>query len=76
MFQGLGWGKIKETAEYSGVSPRTVRSWLRKGLPYSRIPGGCVLIKFSDLDEWLKKFNQTGDIVDQVAGEVLREFGK
>jgi hypothetical protein len=32
-----GWGKIKESAAYAGIGPRTMRDWVKKGLEHSRM---------------------------------------
>ena len=45
-FQGLimlNWLTINEAAEYTKVSERTIRTWMKGGLKYSRI-GGLVRI--------------------------------
>ena len=53
------WGKIKEAAVYSGLKSRKFRDLLKAGLPHSRLPGGCILVKFSDIDAFLKKFSNS-----------------
>lgn len=47
-----GWAKIKKAAEYSGISERTMRDWLKAGLRHIRMPGerGCILIKYEWID--------------------------
>jgi excisionase family DNA binding protein len=71
-----GWGRIKAIAEYTDSGPRTVRKYLKRGLPHVRIPGsGTILIKFSDVDEWLKQFACTEDEIDKIVGSVLKGFG-
>lgn len=66
------WGKVKTIAERSDVSPRTVRTWLKDGLPYSKIKG-TVLIKFEELDSFLESFSVSGNQVDEIVDEVLKE---
>ena len=69
-----GWGKIPKAAEYAGVSARTMRKYLKKGLRHSRLPTGTVLVKFNDIDEFLSKYQSNGDEVGQITDEVLRDF--
>lgn len=56
-----GWLKAKAAAEYASVSERTIRTWLAEGgLKFSKV-GGNVLIRISDLDEYLEGFAVTKD---------------
>jgi len=68
-----GWGKIPSAALYAGVSPRTLRKWLKKGLRHSK-PMGAILIKFSDIDKFLGNHvvcvNEVDSIVDGVMAEL------
>ena len=65
-----GWGKVKQSAQYAGVSPRTFRDWLREGLEHSRLPSGTILVHREAIDSYIKKFlrteNKTEDIVNQI----------
>jgi DNA binding domain, excisionase family len=49
------WINIDEAAEYLGVKPRTIRSWIRneKGIPAHKI-GKQWKFKYSELDFWVK----------------------
>ncbi|MFR9054287.1 MAG: helix-turn-helix domain-containing protein [Acidaminococcus intestini] len=49
------WMNIDEVAEYIGVSPVTVRYWLRSGknLPGKRV-GRQWRFRIKDIDEWIK----------------------
>ena len=72
-----GWGKIRQAAQYGGVSERTLRGdWLKNGLKHSRLPSGTILTKFEWIDEYLEKFvvneNQTDQLVDEVMKELKR----
>ncbi|OEU62875.1 MAG: hypothetical protein BBJ57_03490 [Desulfobacterales bacterium PC51MH44] len=67
------WGKVKTIAERSDVSPRTVRNWLKDGLPHSRVKG-TILIKFEELDAFLERFAVEDDRVNRLADEVLNEY--
>ena len=49
------WINIDEAAEYLGVKPVTVRTWIKKkhGIPAHKI-GKQWKFKYSELDEWVK----------------------
>lgn len=64
------WGKVKTVAERSDVSPRTVRTWLKNGLPYSKIKG-TILIKFEQLDLFLESHEVSENEIDNIVAEVL-----
>lgn len=66
------WGKVKTVAERSDVSPRTVRTWLKDGLPYSKVRG-TILIKFDQLDAFLERFTVEDEQVNRIVDEVLNE---
>ena len=66
----MGWGKVKTIAQRADVSPRTVRTWLKEGLPHSKIRG-TILIKFDQLDAFLERFVVEDDRVDSIVNEVL-----
>ena len=67
-----GWGKIKKVAEYSGVSERTMREWLKDGLKHSRLPSGTVLIRYEWADQYLESFTAKDDQVDRIVAETMR----
>ena len=69
-----GWAKAKRIAKYTGVSERTLRSWLKNGLKYSKI-GGIVLIRFRDADEFIEKFRVESD-VDLIVSGLERFLGE
>ena len=61
-----GWAKIREARQYAGgVSEKTLRSWLKMGLPYS-MPGGIILIKHSDIDAFLEQYQVRDHAVDKI----------
>ena len=50
------WINIDEAADYLGIKPVTLRSWIRhgrEGLPAQKI-GKQWKFKISELDEWVK----------------------
>jgi excisionase family DNA binding protein len=67
-----GFCKIKKAAEYTGISERTLRDWLKDGLKHSRLPSGTILIKYSWIDEYLESFAAKEDQVDKIVNETLR----
>ena len=52
----MAWRKIKSFAKHCDVSERTVRYWLKEGLPHSRLPSGTILVEVEAGDAWLRKF--------------------
>jgi predicted site-specific integrase-resolvase len=68
-----GWGKIKAASAYAGVSPRTMRKWLKQGLRHSRLPSGTIIISFDAIDEFLSSFEVQNDEVDQIIEEITKE---
>ena len=69
-----GWGRVKQVAKYTNVSERTLRFWLKNGLKSSKI-GGIVLVKFSDLDEFIEGF-QVKSSIDLIVGDLEKSFNK
>ena len=69
-----GWGKVKAVAQYAGISERTFRDWLKQGLKYSRLPSGTILVRFSDIDDWLEGFTVNDDQVSKIVDEVLADL--
>lgn len=67
-----GWVKIKKAAEYSGISERTLRYYLKDGLKHSRLPSGTILIKYEWIDEYLERFAAKEDQVDKIVSDTLR----
>lgn len=69
-----GYGKVKECAQYTGVSVRTFRDFLKDGLPHFRLKSGTILVAFSDIDGWLEGFRADRSKVDQIVNEVIAEL--
>jgi len=68
---------INELASYTGVSVRTLRAWIKAGMPHYRI-GRLLRIKRSEFDEWMKRFRveeDEGAKLDAMVDEVLRDVG-
>ena len=69
-----GWAKVKEAAKFSGVSEKTFRGWLKDGLRHSRLPSGRILVRYHDIDEYLKRFEICESEIDKQVNEILRDF--
>jgi hypothetical protein len=67
-----GWAKIKRAAKFADIGERTMREWLKQGLKHSRLSTGTILIRYSDIDDWLESFAVDIDQVDQIVDEVCR----
>ncbi|MBF0507723.1 MAG: excisionase family DNA-binding protein [Deltaproteobacteria bacterium] len=68
------WFRAKEAAAYSGVSSRTLRGWLAKGLRHSRVSRGTVLIKREWIDEYLGNFEHQTHRVNEIVEDVLSKM--
>ena len=69
------WGKIKDVASYCGLRERTIRKWLTMGLCYSKMPGGCILIKFTDVDDFLNKYKHNSNEVEAMVEDLIKRIG-
>ena len=67
-----GWGKVKPSAKYAGVSERTFRDFLKMGLEHSRLPSGTILVHQDSIDQFLRKFTVSENTSERIANEVLR----
>ena len=56
-----GWCKVKEAAIHAGLSESTIRTLLKKGLKYSKLSSGIIVIKIEDLDNYLESFKRIGE---------------
>ena len=68
-----GWCRVKSAASYAGVSERTFREWIQRGLKHARLPSGHILISFAAVDEWLNGFCEAENRADRIVNEILRE---
>jgi hypothetical protein len=73
-----GWFKVKDAANYAGVSERTFEDWLRQGLKYAKIPSGLRLTKPEWIDQYLEGFIQVpgNDHLKDINGIVEDVCGK
>jgi hypothetical protein len=70
-----GWIKPKCGAMYAGVSERTFRPWLKRGLRHVRLPSGTILIKYEWVDKFLENFEVQDNEVSRIVDEVEKEMG-
>ena len=65
---------MKDAAEYAGISERTMRDLLKQGLKHSRLRSGTILIKFSDIDEYVEGLSVTHDEVKKIVDEIMAKM--
>ena len=71
-----GWGKVKSAADYAGLSERTLRTLLQKGLKHSILPSGTILIKYEWIDEYFESFAQSRNQLERIVGEIENRLTK
>lgn len=69
-----GWATIKNAAKYADVSERTFRDWLKNGLKHSRLNAKTIRIRYSDIDEFLERFQADDHLIDDIVDSVMRDF--
>ena len=77
-----GWLKIPAAADYMGISPRLLRSLLKKGgLKYSHLDSGMKLLAIKNIDKYLEQFevgnNETimlGNTMETEVDRLVREI--
>jgi hypothetical protein len=69
-----GWAKIKRAAKFADIGERTMRAWLKQGLKHSRLSTGTILIRYSDIDDWLESFAVNEDQINQMVDEICRDL--
>jgi hypothetical protein len=74
-----GWEKIKATAIYAGVSPRTMRDWLNRGLRHARLASGTILLKLltnpsADKTNLLPRFIEGRERMGRVHQATKKDF--
>jgi excisionase family DNA binding protein len=69
-----GWVSIKRAAQYADVSVRTMREWLKSGLNHSRLSKKTIRIRYSDIDEYLERFQVNENAIDAMVDAVVKEF--
>ena len=64
------WLRPKEVAEYCSVSERTISSWLKSGLSYSKV-GNIVLVSRQVIDRFIKEHSVDENKIDSIVDDVL-----
>jgi len=71
-----GWTKSKGGSVHAGVSERTFRPWLKRGLRHVRLPSGTILIKYEWIDKFLENFEVQDNEVSRIVDEIEKDFQK
>ena len=58
-----GYRSVRKTSEYLGVSVKTLRGWMKEGLPYYQ-KGGVTVIKRAEADTWMAKYRVQNGALD------------
>jgi hypothetical protein len=70
-----GYLSLKHAAQWADVSQKTIQRWIASGLPvYQGIEGGKVLVKPSDIDQFLQKKQVPQVDIDAMVNETLKEM--
>jgi excisionase family DNA binding protein len=69
-----GWATIKKAAKYADVSERTFRDWLKNGLKHSRLNAKTIRIRYTDIDEFLERYQVDDHLLDDLVDSVMRDF--
>ena len=70
-----GYLPLREAASWAGVSVRTLKRWIKKGLPtYQAGPREKVLIRPADIDVFLTRRQTQAPDLDAMVEDVLREL--
>ena len=72
-----GYLPLLEAAAWAGVSVRTMKRWIKKGLPtYQAGPREKVLIRPADIDAFLTRQQAQEPDLETMVQEVLRSLSK
>lgn len=67
-----GYLPLKRAAEWAGVSPRTLRRWIARGLPvYRALERGKVLVRPSDIHRFLTCRREVQPDLNKMVQEVI-----
>jgi len=70
-----GFLPLAEAAAWSGVSTRTLKRWIEAGLPkYQAGPRSKVLIRPTDIEEYLTRQQANPPNIDALVDEVVNEL--
>lgn len=72
-----GWASVKKAAKYADVSERTIRSWMKDRLRYSRLPSGMIRIRYCAIDDFLEAHHvDERKIIDAIVDGVIKSLTK
>ncbi len=72
-----GYMSLVDSAAWAGVSPRTLKRWIRRGLPiYQAGPREKVLVKPGDIDQFLTRKQVPVPDLGAMVEEVLQGFSQ
>lgn len=70
-----GYLSLNEAALWVGVSQRTLKRWIARGLPfYQGTRRGKVLVKPEDIEQFLTRHQVSQANLDALVGQVLEEL--
>ena len=70
-----GFLPLKEAAMWAGISTKTLKRWVEKGLPqYQAGPGSKVLIRPGDIEEFLTRQEANAPNLNALVDEVVKEL--
>ncbi len=70
-----GYMPLVEAAAWAGVSPRTLKRWIRRGLPtYQAGPREKVLVRPGDIDQFLTRKQVPTPDLGAMVEEVVRQL--
>jgi len=69
-----GYMRLGNLAADIGVCERTVRDWIKQGLTCYRPSRRLVLIKRQDLDEFMAKFKDDKNQIDELVDHIVEDL--
>jgi len=70
-----GFLSLEHAADYADVSVKTIKRWIEGGLPkYQAGPGSKVLIRPSDIEQFLIRKETKAPNINEMVKEVLQEL--
>lgn len=72
----MAWVRISKLCEHIDSSPRTVRNYMAKGMPHSKLHNGTLLFNLSDVDDWFRSFSVDRDKDAAAVDEILNGIFK
>ena len=70
-----GYLPIRDAAAWAGVSPKTVRRWIKRGLPFRQAGSRAkVLIRPADIDRFLDQKQVVQVDLNKLVDEVMQDL--